>query len=53
MDSLQLISSINERISELDTKIVKTSKSASVAFSYLYSKINEFNKRYLWYRNYT
>lgn len=44
MDSLQLISSINERISELDTKIVKTSKSASVAFSYLYSKINEFNK---------
>ena len=44
MDSLQLISSINERISELDNKIIKTSKSASVAFSYLYSKINEFNK---------
>lgn len=44
MDTLQLVSSINERITELDNKITKTSKSASVAFSYLYTKINDFNK---------
>ena len=44
MDSLQLVGEINTRLTELDNKINKTSKSASVAFSYLYTKINDFNK---------
>lgn len=43
MDSLKLISDINNRLTDLDTKITKTSKSSAVAFSYLYSRINDIN----------
>ena len=41
MDSLKIISDINTKINALDEKLAKTSKSAGVAFSYLYSRIGE------------
>jgi len=41
MDSLNLIGDINNRISYLSNKIDVTSKSASIAFSYLFQKITE------------
>lgn len=43
MDSLKVISDINNRLTDLDEKISKTSKSSAVAFSYLYSRINDIN----------
>ena len=43
MDSLKIISDINTHLSELDDKITKTSKSTAVAFSYLYSRINDID----------
>ena len=41
MDSLNLVSDINSRLSYLSNKVDVTSKSASIAFSYLYQKIEE------------
>ena len=41
MDSLNVIGDINSRISYLSNKIDITSKSATIAFSYLYQKIEE------------
>lgn len=40
MDTLNLVSEINNKISALENKIEKTSRSASVAFSYLYSRLD-------------
>ena len=44
MDSLNVISDINKHITELSNKIETTSKASSVAFSYLYSKIEDLSK---------
>lgn len=41
MDSLKIVSDINDRITKLENNVTKTSKSASVAFSYLYGKIEK------------
>jgi len=41
MDSLKIISDINDHLTTLDAKVEKTSKSASLAFSYLYGKIEQ------------
>lgn len=40
MDTLNLVSEINNKLAALDAKIEKTSRAASVAFSYLYSHID-------------
>ena len=40
MDTLNLVSDINNKITSLEAKIEKTSRSASVAFSYLYSRLD-------------
>jgi len=40
MNSLDIISDISNRITELDNKITKTSKAASVAFSYLNTRLD-------------
>ncbi|MBQ3415874.1 MAG: hypothetical protein IJH39_11200 [Clostridia bacterium] len=43
MDSLKIISDINDHLTTLDAKVDKTSKSASLAFSYLYSKVEQID----------
>lgn len=40
MNTLDIVSDINGRITELDNKITKTSKAATIAFSYLNSKLD-------------
>lgn len=40
MNTLDIVSDINSRITELDNKITKTSKAATIAFSYLNSKLD-------------
>ena len=44
MDSLNVISDINKHITDLNTKLDKNSKATSVAFSYLYGKIEDLDK---------
>lgn len=40
MNTLDIVSDINGRITELDNKITRTSKAATIAFSYLNSKLD-------------
>lgn len=44
MNTLDLVTDLNSRMRELDDKLNKISKSASVAFSYLYGKLENIDK---------
>jgi len=44
MDSLNIISDIGKHITELNEKLDKNSKATTIAFSYLYSKIEDLDK---------